>query len=144
MSPRQIGGGFWVQSFSAIIESTYVADPSQDRGMRVNISESVWARGWRDTKAAVGTIYFWGVELIGGGLIGIQWGALWGLWFVLAVALVVLIVAIGAASLWQRNEARRELAALWRWSGIRRSGSTRCQPIRFGRAILGRSSSLPR
>ena len=50
--------------------------------------------------------------MIGGGLIGIQWGALRGIEFVLAVAFVVLIVAMGAALLWQRNEARREFEAL--------------------------------
>ena len=68
-------------------------------------SETVWARGWRDTKSAVHTIWFWAAEVGGGALTGLIHPALAALW-AFGFFFAVWLVATAGALFRQRNEAR--------------------------------------
>jgi len=49
--------------------------------------ESVWERGSRDTKAALHSLWFWVIEVFGGGAVALVWGGGFALIFVFAVKL---------------------------------------------------------
>jgi len=70
------------------------------------LQQGSFARGWEDTKAALGGWLFWMVEVFVGGLVVIWLGAVPGLVFVFVLFLAVLIASILTAPLKQRDELR--------------------------------------
>ena len=79
-------------------------------GMAIPIlSESIWARGWADTKRGIRTWQFWALEVFGGGLLAIFSHPLVGLVFVAGVVAAIWIGATVRAPFEQRDEARRAL-----------------------------------
>jgi len=73
------------------------------------LSESIWVRGWADTKHGIGTWQFWVLEVFGGGSLAIFADPLVGLAFVAGTVVALWIGATAAAPIKQRNEARRAL-----------------------------------
>ena len=74
--------------------------------------ESVWERGWRDTKAALHSLWFWVIEVFGGGAVALVWGGGFALIFVFGVAIALWIGATASAPLRQRREYQDELIAI--------------------------------
>lgn len=72
----------------------------------LNISESIWSRGWRDTKKGFHTIWFWLAEFIGGGLVSYLINPLVGIIVVILGFFILWIGATAGAPFRQRNEAR--------------------------------------
>lgn len=78
-----------------------------------NLSESVWARGWSDTKHALGTWWFWALEVFGAGSIGVYTqDPVVGLIAVAAIAAALWIGATAGAPVRQRNEQREHIRNL--------------------------------
>lgn len=71
-------------------------------------SESVWRRGWNDTKAALHNLWFWGAEAIGGAVVGVIEAWLVPVW-IIGVLVAVWVGATASAPVKQRNEARKQL-----------------------------------
>jgi hypothetical protein len=80
---------------------------------QLQLSESAWVRGWRDTTRDLADWRFWLVEVVGGGLLGIYYAHLLpSLLFVLGMALYLWITATALAPIRQRNEARMFIETL--------------------------------
>lgn len=71
------------------------------------VTESAFARGWADAKQYIGSVWFWVVEVAGGGYVGIVYGASEAVGAVLAFALLVIAAAAATAPVRQRDDARR-------------------------------------
>ncbi len=74
---------------------------------KAQLSETVWRRGWKDTKAGLGDWRFWAVETVGGLMIGAATESIWvTLIFVIGIFAAVYIGATLRAPYRQRDEAR--------------------------------------
>ncbi len=69
-----------------------------------NLSESVWSRGWSNTKRGLGSWQFWVLEVFGGGLMGVLISPAAALIFVLGMLVALWIGATAVAPIHQRNE----------------------------------------
>ena len=73
-----------------------------------DLSESIWARGRTDTKRCLHSPWFWGVEVIGGGVAGAITGNPWvSLVFIIGFFMAIWIAVTLGAPFRQRNEARK-------------------------------------
>lgn len=85
--------------------------------MEYPIDESVWRRGWSDTKKAWKNWKFYVFNLLAGGLIGGFFEWYWGLAVVGFGVVCVWMAATGSAPIRQRNEVRKELTEIKNRSG---------------------------
>lgn len=71
------------------------------------LDESLWRRGWRDTKVGWTSWQFVILDVVGGGVVGLvfEWG--WGLGLILFGVFCVWVCATARAPIKQRDEARR-------------------------------------
>lgn len=77
-----------------------------------SLSESIWRRGWQDTKTAWTSWQFFVLDAVVAVVIGGVFAWYWGLVLVIFGMLCVWLGATASAPIKQRNEARAEIARM--------------------------------
>lgn len=72
-----------------------------------DLSESIWARGWSDTKRGLKSWQFLALEVIGGGVMGFFVNPIAAIVFLVGVAIALWIGVTVSAPVRQRDEARQ-------------------------------------